>query len=99
MCILVVPSQYPCMLRLHCSVSELEECWSVIASDVFQQEHCVLLTNSAETRRMSGILVVPVDRGYIMGVAASSYGSMMLLAVSMSSIVCRGIVVGGYPQC
>ena len=32
-CLFVVPSPSP--LRLHCSVRELDECWSMIASGVF----------------------------------------------------------------
>ena len=34
--------------------------------------YCVLFTRSAENRFRSGVLVVPVDRCYSVGVAASS---------------------------
>ena len=34
-CLFVVPSPPPCTLRLHCSVREMNGCWSKIASDVF----------------------------------------------------------------
>ena len=69
-CLPVVPSPYSCMLRLHCSVSELDECWSLPTSS--STVYCVLFTMSADTMFRFGVLVVPVDRCYSVGVAASS---------------------------